>query len=118
MSIGGLFGRLMGGASVPTIEHAEMAQVVASGDCCIIDVREPHEYRIANLNGYLIPLNDLPKRVNELDSAKDIVVYCHTGRRSGRAVDFLREVGFRRVKNLKGGIDEWAAKIDPSLPRY
>ncbi len=87
-------------------------------DVFVLDVREPHEYRIVNLNGYLVPLNDLPKRVNELDSAKDIVVHCHHGIRSVRAVDFLRQVGFKKVKNLVGGIDQWSLKIDPKLPRY
>ncbi len=87
-------------------------------DVFVLDVREPHEYRIANMNGYLIPLNDLPKRVNELDSAKEIVVHCHHGTRSARAVDLLKQLGFKKVKNLVGGIDQWAVRVDPSLPRY
>lgn len=89
-----------------------------SEDVFVVDVREPHEYKIVNINGYLIPLNDLPNRVNELDSSKDIVVHCHHGGRSAKAVEFLKQVGFKKVKNLVGGIDEWARKIDPSLPRY
>ena len=87
-------------------------------DLFILDVREPHEYQIANLGGYLIPLNDLPKRVNELDSSKEIVVHCASGIRSARAVNFLKDLGFRKVRNLVGGINAWAENIDPSLPSY
>ena len=84
----------------------------------LLDVREPHEYEIANLGGHLIPLNDLPRRVHELDSSRDIVVYCHSGVRSGQAVQFLKTLGFRKVKNLSGGIDAWAEEIDPEMARY
>ena len=87
-------------------------------DIVILDVREPHEYQIANLGGYLIPLNDLPKRVNELDSSKEIVVLCASGVRSARAVNFLVDIGFAKVKNLVGGINEWAEKIDSSMASY
>lgn len=87
-------------------------------DVFVLDVREPHEYEIVNMGGYLIPLGDLPNRVHELDSSRQIAVHCHQGGRSQRAVEFLRELGFKKVKNLVGGIDEWAAKIDPSLARY
>lgn len=87
-------------------------------DVFVLDVREPHEYQIVNMNGFLIPLNDLPKRVNELDSAREIVVHCHHGTRSARAVELLRQLGFSKVKNLVGGIDAWAERIDPRLPRY
>lgn len=87
-------------------------------DLFLLDVREPHEYRIANLNGYLVPLNELPNRIKELDPSKQIIVYCHHGMRSARAVDFLRQSGFTDVKNLAGGIDQWSLKIDPTLARY
>lgn len=87
-------------------------------DVFILDVREPHEYEIVNMGGHLIPLHDLPNRVHELDSSRQIAVHCHYGSRSQRAVEFLRELGFTKAKNLVGGIDEWAVKIDPSLPRY
>ena len=66
----------------------------------------------------LIPLGDLPERVNELDSADEIVVYCHTGGRSARATDFLRGIGYKKVRNLEGGVEGWAMDVDPSLPRY
>lgn len=87
-------------------------------DLFILDVREPQEYQICNLNGYLIPLRDLPKRINELDTAKEIIVHCKVGGRSRQAVEFMKQAGFRKVKNLVGGIDEWAEVVDPSMPRY
>jgi molybdopterin/thiamine biosynthesis adenylyltransferase/rhodanese-related sulfurtransferase len=87
-------------------------------DVFILDVREPHEYEICNLDGYLIPLGELPNRMNELDSSRDIVVHCHIGSRSQRAVEFLREAGFKKIKNLVGGIEAWSERIDPSVPRY
>ena len=87
-------------------------------DLFILDVREPHEYQISNLGGYLIPLGDLPKRVNELDSSKEIVAHCRSGGRSAKAVNFLRQAGFKKVHNLAGGILAWADRIDPSMPKY
>jgi adenylyltransferase/sulfurtransferase len=87
-------------------------------DVFVLDVREPHEFEICNLDGYLIPLGELPNRMNELDSSKEIVAYCHTGRRSQRAVEFLKEAGFKKIKNLVGGIEAWSERIDPSVPRY
>ena len=93
-------------------------QLDRGDDVLILDVREPHEYEIVNMGGYLIPLGDLPKRVHELDSAREIVVHCHHGPRSARAVAFLQQMGFQKVRNLVGGIDQWAATVDPTLPRY
>jgi len=87
-------------------------------DVFILDVREPHEYQICNLRGYLIPVNELPKRVNELDSSREMVVHCKLGGRSKKAVEFLRQAGFRKMKNLVGGVDAWAQRVDPSMPRY
>ncbi|HTR81609.1 MAG TPA: molybdopterin-synthase adenylyltransferase MoeB [Bacteroidota bacterium] len=87
-------------------------------DLFILDVREPQEYEICNLNGYLIPLRELPKRISELDTAKEIIVHCKVGGRSRQAVEFMKQSGFRKIKNLVGGIDEWAERIDPTMPRY
>jgi molybdopterin/thiamine biosynthesis adenylyltransferase/rhodanese-related sulfurtransferase/molybdopterin converting factor small subunit len=87
-------------------------------DIFILDVREPHEYEIVNIGGYLVPLSALPKRISELDPSKEIVVHCKMGSRSAKAAEFLRKNGFSRVKNLVGGIDAWVDRIDPSLPRY
>ncbi|MBI3316278.1 MAG: sulfurtransferase [Candidatus Omnitrophica bacterium] len=85
----------------------------------LVDVREPSEYQINRLVGSkLIPLGDLPKRVHELDSADEIVVHCHFGGRSAKAVQFLNKAGFKKVKNLAGGIDAWSVEVDPACPRY
>src|SRR5213083_3010453 len=85
----------------------------------LVDVREPMEWEIAHLDrAILIPVAQVPARVNELSTADDIVVYCKTGVRSGRITNFLRDLGFRKVKNLVGGIDEWAEKVEPEMPRY
>ncbi len=85
----------------------------------VLDVREPHEWEIAHIDGAkLIPLGALAERANELDTADDIVVHCLSGGRSARAVSFLKTLGFRRVRNLRGGIREWAEQIDPDMPRY
>jgi len=104
---------------VPAMTVEELKQQLDSKkDVFILDVREPHEYQICNLNGYLIPLGDLPKRVHELDSSRDIVAHCRSGVRSGKAVTFLRQAGFKKVHNLTGGILAWADKIDPKMPKY
>ncbi len=88
-------------------------------DLMILDVREPHEWEIVHFpNARLIPRGDLPERIHELDTADEIIVHCKTGVRSAQALSFLRQAGFRKVKNLRGGIDAWARDIDPSMPRY
>jgi len=85
----------------------------------LVDVREPHEYQICSIPGaVLIPLGDLPKRVNELDPDVEIVAHCKMGGRSAKACDLLRQAGFRRVKNMTGGILAWSDKVDPRVPKY
>ena len=84
----------------------------------ILDVREPHEYQICNLNGKLIPLGELPKRVNELDSSVEMVVHCRSGKRSADAIHFLQTAGFKKLWNLKGGVLAWADEVDPKMPKY
>jgi adenylyltransferase/sulfurtransferase len=104
---------------IPEIQPEELKRRLDAGeDIYILDVREPHEYQICNIGGHLIPLGDLPKRVHELDSSREIVVHCKSGGRSAKAVDFLRQSGFKHASNLTGGILAWANKIDPSLPKY
>jgi adenylyltransferase/sulfurtransferase len=104
---------------IPEIQPEELKRRLDAGeDIYILDVREPHEYQICNIGGHLIPLGDLPKRVHELDSSREIVVHCKSGGRSAKAVDFLRQSGFKRASNLTGGILAWGSKIDPSLPKY
>jgi len=85
----------------------------------LIDVREPHEWQICNIPyAKLIPLGELPKRVNELDTADEIVAHCKSGMRSAKAVDFLKQAGFKKVRNMRGGILAWSDKVDPSVPKY
>ncbi len=90
----------------------------AGDDVFLLDVREPFEYQIAQIGGHLIPLNDLPDRVDELDPAKEIVVQCKSGGRSQRAAEFLAKNGFAKLHNLAGGITAWANEIDPSVRKY
>ena len=104
---------------IPAITVEDLKRKLdAKDDIFILDVREPHEYQICHLNGYLIPVGDLPKRVNELDSSREIVAHCRSGVRSAKAVNFLRRAGFQKVYNLTGGILAWADRIDPKMPKY
>ncbi|MHB8527371.1 MAG: molybdopterin-synthase adenylyltransferase MoeB [Candidatus Acidiferrales bacterium] len=106
-------------AAVPEITPKQLKQRLDHGDdLYILDVREPHEYQICNLNGHLIPLGELPKRVGELDSSREIVAHCRSGKRSAEAVEFLTKAGFRKIWNLKGGILAWSDEVDPSVPKY
>ena len=102
------------------IDPVEVKAKIDRGDpFVLIDVREPHEYQICKIPyARLIPLGDLPKRVNELDSADEIVAHCKSGMRSAKAVDFLKQAGFRKVRNMRGGILAWSDKVDPSVPKY
>lgn len=88
-------------------------------DFRLIDVREPHEYQICNIPGArLIPLGELPKRLAELNPVEEYVMHCKSGMRSGKACDLLRQSGFKKVRNMKGGILAWSDKVDPSVPKY
>jgi adenylyltransferase/sulfurtransferase len=106
-------------SGVPEIRPEELkARLDAGDDVFILDVREPHEYQICNLGGHLIPLGELPARMNELDSSREIVAHCRSGVRSAKAVTLLRQAGFAKVKNLAGGILAWSDKVDPSVAKY
>ncbi len=95
------------------------ARLNSGDDLVLLDVREPNEWDIVRLDGAkLIPVNKVTERANELSTADEIVVYCKSGIRSTRAVHELRQLGFRKLWNLKGGINAWAEEVDPSLPRY
>jgi molybdopterin/thiamine biosynthesis adenylyltransferase/rhodanese-related sulfurtransferase len=105
--------------NVPEMQVEELKQKLDAGeDLYVLDVREPHEYQICNIGGHLIPLGDLPKRVNELDSSREIVAHCRSGARSAKAVNFLKQAGFKKVRNLAGGILAWADRVDPKMPKY
>ncbi len=107
------------GNDIPAMSVEELKKKLdAKADVFILDVREPHEYQICNLRGYLIPVGDIPKRASELDSSREIVAYCKMGGRSAKAVNFLRRAGFTKVYNLTGGINAWADRIDPKMPKY
>jgi adenylyltransferase/sulfurtransferase len=102
------------------ITSLELKERLDRGDKLrIVDVREPNELQINRIPGSLhIPLGDIPKRYSELDPDEELVMQCKSGVRSGKAADFLRSVGFKRVLNLKGGILDWIDKVDPSQPKY
>ena len=106
---------------IPQISVQELKRRFdAKEDVFVLDVREPHEGKIVNIGAPLIPLGDLPKRLDELAAEKDrtIVVHCKSGGRSQKAAQFLKSAGFQHVENLAGGILAWADKIDPTLPKY
>ncbi len=101
------------------MDALKAAEMLRGGEITLLDVREPVEWQICHIEGAkLVPMGEVPYRVNELSTADNIVVHCHTGIRSARITQFLRELGFTKVWNLEGGIDAWAEKVDPSIPRY
>jgi len=105
--------------TIPEISVQELEALRnADPDLFILDVRNQDEYDICHLKGYLIPLNQLPTRLNELNKEAHIVVHCHAGGRSRRATEFLLQQGFKRVFNLRGGITAWANEIDPKMAKY
>jgi adenylyltransferase/sulfurtransferase len=90
----------------------------AGEDVQLIDVREPFEYQLAQIGGKLIPQNDVPQRLAEIDRAREVIVQCKSGGRSQRIAEFLVQAGYPRVSNLAGGILAWADEIDPKVPKY
>jgi sulfur-carrier protein adenylyltransferase/sulfurtransferase len=106
--------------SVPEITVKELAERLKRKDkFTLVDVREPHEYQIAKIPGSkLIPLGEVANRANELDTADDIVVHCKSGMRSAKAIKVLQQMGFRKLRNVKGGILAWSDEVDPSVPKY
>ena len=107
-------------AKVAEVDATTLKRLLDSGaDIQLLDVREPSEYDLCHIQGSkLIPLEELQRRAGELDPEDEIVVYCHVGVRSARAVEFLSSKGFRRARNLMGGIRAWADAVDPSMPVY
>jgi adenylyltransferase/sulfurtransferase len=110
-------------ASAPGIPEISVEELKAlrdrGADFVLVDVREPHEIAISAFpESVKIPLGTLQQRVNELSTADEIVVHCKSGARSAKAVQFLRETGFKKVRNLAGGINRWAERIDPAMPKY
>jgi sulfur-carrier protein adenylyltransferase/sulfurtransferase len=104
---------------VPEITVQELEGRLRNGSkVSVLDVREPHEYEVANIGARLIPLAELAERLVELDRDETLAVHCKSGGRSARAVKLLKEAGFQNVYNVRGGIDAWSEEIDPSVPKY
>ena len=106
---------------IPQISVQELKRKLdAKEDVFVLDAREPHEHKIANLGAPLIPVGDIERRASELADKKnsEIIVYCKAGVRSQKAALALKQAGFTNVSNLTGGILAWAEKIDPSMPKY
>ncbi len=104
---------------VPEITVQELKEKMDAGeDLNVLDVREPHEYEVANIGVKLIPLGELPQRLAEFDQDENFAVHCKTGGRSAKAVKLLQDSGFENVYNVKGGITAWSEEIDPSVPKY
>jgi rhodanese-related sulfurtransferase len=104
------------------ISPQEVRQHLQTGSIALIDVREPHEYQTARIEGSeLIPMRTIPARLTELEDRADaarLVVYCHHGVRSLQVVNWLREQGVEACQSMAGGIDLWSQQIDPAVPRY
>ena len=104
---------------IPQITPEELKRRKDAGeDVFVLDVREPWEYKIANIDGHLLPLGELQQRVGELDKNRKIVTQCKAGGRSQQAAEILQQAGFTHVENLAGGITAWSDKVDPSVPKY
>jgi adenylyltransferase/sulfurtransferase len=104
---------------IPQMTVQELKQRRDAGEeLFVLDVREPYEYQIANIGGTLIPQNEVPQRLAEIDRNREIVVQCRSGGRSQRIAEFLAQQGYANVKNLAGGILAWADAIDPKITKY
>jgi len=105
--------------SIPEISVQDLQALrEANADIFILDVRNQDEYDLCNMGGHLIPFNELPQRLDELNRNQHIIIHCHAGGRSRRATELLLKEGFKQVSNLRGGITAWANEIDPSIAKY
>ncbi|MGA7110506.1 MAG: molybdopterin-synthase adenylyltransferase MoeB [Terracidiphilus sp.] len=104
---------------IPQITVKELKRRMDAGeDVQLIDVREPYEFQIAQIGGKLIPQNDVPQRLAEIDRDREVVVHCKSGGRSQRIAEFLKQSGYPRVVNVAGGILAWSDEIDPKVQKY
>ena len=95
------------------------AKMESGAKVTLVDVREPWEWNLCRLDGARhIPMGEIPARYLELDPEDEVVVYCHVGQRSAMVVQYLRQQGFQKAVNLRGGIEAWAREVDPMLRRY
>ncbi len=105
--------------SVHEIQVEELKQRIDKGDnFFLLDVRDEYEYEISNIGGHLIPLAQLPKRMNELNSGAEIIALCKMGQRSLKAAQYLQSQGFKNVLNVSGGIYAWSDRVDHSVRKY
>ena len=107
--------------TVPTISVQDVkAKLDAGKDIILLDVREPHEWEISDISKatHHIPQGQIVERLGELDTAREIIVYCKTGGRSAEVTQMLQEHGYRKAKNMLGGVNAWASHIEPELPIY
>lgn len=106
-------------SAIPQVTVQELKQRRDAGEeIFLLDVREPFEQQIAQIGGTLIPLNDVPQRLQEIPRDREVIVHCKSGGRSQRAAEFLQQSGYSNVKNLAGGILAWSDQVDPSIPKY
>ena len=104
---------------IPQMTVKELKRRLDAGeDFQLIDVREPYEYQIAQIGGKLIPQNDVPQRLAEIDRDREVVVHCRSGARSQRIAEFLKQSGYPKVSNVAGGILAWSDEIDPKVQKY
>lgn len=110
----------VGAGTIPTISVRDLKRKLdEKSPLLLIDVREPFEYEIARIEGStLIPLKELPERMAELGSDREIIALCKSGGRSAYAVQLLQSAGYNQSFNLEGGIDQWADEIDPAMAKY
>ena len=104
---------------IPQLSAKDLKRRMDAGESLfILDVREPFEYQIANIGGKLIPQNEVPQRLAEIDRNREIIVQCKSGGRSQRIAEFLKQSGYPNVTNLAGGILAWSDEVDPRVPKY
>jgi molybdopterin/thiamine biosynthesis adenylyltransferase/rhodanese-related sulfurtransferase len=104
---------------IPQMTVKELKQRLDAGDDLqLIDVREPYEVKIAQMGGKLIPQNEVPQRLAEIDPNREVVVHCRSGARSQKIAEFLKQNGYAQVSNLAGGILAWSDEIDPRVQKY
>jgi adenylyltransferase/sulfurtransferase len=105
--------------SIPAIQAEDLKQRLDAGDnLFLLDVREEDEFEISNIGGHLIPLAELPGRVQELDASREIIALCKMGTRSAKAVQLLSNAGFPNVRSLTGGIHAWSDRVDSRVRKY
>ncbi len=105
--------------SVPEIQAEELKNRLDKGDnLFLLDVRDEYEFEISNIGGHLIPLPELPRRLDELNASQEIVALCKMGPRGVKAVELLQKQGFKKVSNLRGGIHAWSDRVDRSVRKY